>query len=284
MVSNLSILYMSLSVLLSIGVPVGLLIYLHQRHQISWKAVTVGALVWFFFTQGLEKMVHVYVFDVNPFTAALMKKPLWFALYGALAAGIFEEVGRYIAFTAWLKTLRAWKDGVAYGLGHGGIESLLIGGIMGVQSVLMARMINTGTLGDLGGKLPPEALEQAKNLLLSTPPLAFLAGGLERNIALAMQIALSLLVLYGVREGKIAILFAAIAAHAVIDFPVALYQAIRYDTLYLFLYLVALFGISLIFIFWSRRLFPGAAEEPTGEPAKERNRSEGKNRNKPKKQ
>ncbi|MBM7865976.1 YhfC family intramembrane metalloprotease [Heliobacterium gestii] len=256
MVSNLSFLYMSISVLLSIGVPVGLLIYLHQRQSISWKAVTVGALVWFFFTQGLEKMVHIYVFNVNPFTAEWLKHPLWFALYGALAAGIFEEAGRYIGFTSWLKASRARKDGVAYGLGHGGVESLLVGGIMGVQSILMARMINRGTLDTLGDKLSPEVLEQAKNLLLSTPPIAFLAGGLERNIALAMQIALSLLVLYGVRQGKLAILFAAIAAHAIIDFPVALYQSMRFDTLYLFLYLIILFAISLFFIFWSKRLFP----------------------------
>lgn len=44
-----------------------------------------------------------------------------------MLAGIFEETARYILFKFILKNTRSWKEGTVVGLGHGGVEALLLG-------------------------------------------------------------------------------------------------------------------------------------------------------------
>ena len=62
--------------------------------------------------------------------APFLENPYVFAIYGGLTAGIFEELGRFVAFFFLLKKYLDYKDGFAYGIGHGGIESILVGGIL----------------------------------------------------------------------------------------------------------------------------------------------------------
>lgn len=111
-------------------------------------------------------------------------------------AGLFEQTGRFLAFRYTIKGKTAWKDGLAYGIGHGGIESILIGVFA--------------------------ALSQEKVYLVANPAV-FALPGIERVMALATQIALSLLVLYGIKTGKIRYLFFAILGHASLDFFAGLY-------------------------------------------------------------
>ena len=49
-------------------------------------------------------------------------------LYGGLMAGVFEETGRYVSFKWFLKKETRIQDGLSYGIGHGGIEAMLIVG------------------------------------------------------------------------------------------------------------------------------------------------------------
>ncbi|MBC9785726.1 YhfC family intramembrane metalloprotease [Heliobacterium chlorum] len=255
MVSNLSFFFMASTLLISILAPVGLFLYLHIREKLSFKVLAIGALVWFLYTQVLEKMLHVYMFTINPQTAAFLKNPLWYGIYESVAAGLFEETGRYLAFASWLKPRWAWKDGMAYGIGHGGLESILIGAFASVQSIILGQMINSGTYYTLREKLPPETFEQTRSLLLDTPPYLFAAGGLERLGALAIQIALSLFVLSGVRKGKLIYLPLAVLLHAFIDFPVGLYQAQKFNGWYLAAYLFVIFVLSVAYILKTRVLY-----------------------------
>lgn len=77
-------------------------------------------------------------------------------------------------------------------------------------------MFNSGRL--------PAALEQYGSLLAGTAPHMFLVSGFERMFALSLQVALSLLVLYGVRKKKFRYVMLAVLIHAAVDFPAALYQ------------------------------------------------------------
>ncbi|MBP8047400.1 MAG: YhfC family intramembrane metalloprotease, partial [Anaerolineales bacterium] len=55
-----------------------------------------------------------------------------------LLAGIFEETARYILFKAIRKSTDTWNNGIVIGLGHGGIEAILLG-IISIST--MAQMI-----------------------------------------------------------------------------------------------------------------------------------------------
>lgn len=45
----------------------------------------------------------------NPATAKILENPFIFAIYGGLTAGIFEELGRFVAFFFLLKNLKSIK-------------------------------------------------------------------------------------------------------------------------------------------------------------------------------
>lgn len=225
MVSTSAMTLMVLSMVISILAPVVLLVYFHKKYTLSLKAVGIGALVWIIFTQVFEKSIHVYLLKTNSATAQFLNNPYVLPLYGALMAGIFEETGRYLAFRYALKGKTEWKDGIAYGIGHGGIESIVVGMLLNINNFIMANLINSGKFASLASKLPSDSLAQIKDVLISTTPAMFALSGVERLLALAPQIALSLIVLYGIKTGKIRYLFYAILAHATLDIFAGMYQA-----------------------------------------------------------
>ena len=66
--------------------------------------VGVGVLIFIGFTQILETPFHLFMRG-NPAIAPILENPFVFALYGGLTAGIFEELGRFVAFFFLLKNI-----------------------------------------------------------------------------------------------------------------------------------------------------------------------------------
>lgn len=226
MVSAWSIAGMFVTMLVPIGVLTGALIFFLIRYRTGMKPVLIGAGVFLIFVLLLEGLLNRFLLKWDGPAAAFFKNQLALAVYGALAAGIFEETGRLIGFKFFFKKTREWKHGVAYGLGHGGLEVLLIGGLIAlaqVNNVVYSFMINNGTFGSLQkavAKMPAQAaaLEQARRQLVSLPSWEFFIGGLERVDALLIQLALSLLVLYAVAHHRSIVYLLAIFLHALVDF------------------------------------------------------------------
>jgi len=216
MVSGVSMAAMVFSLLLATAVPIAAAVWCVRKYKKSVKNILVGAAIFIIFALVLERSMHVYFLKTNFEISMILENPWIFGLYGGLAAGIFEESGRLFGYKLLLKGRTEWKDGVAYGIGHGGIEAILVGGLSASQSLYLSYLMNAGNL--------PPALEQLRGILTGTSPYLFMVSGIERMFALALQIALSILVLYAVRTKKLSYFFLAIAIHAAIDFPAALYQ------------------------------------------------------------
>lgn len=226
MVSKGTIMAISISTALVFIVPIVLLFYFRKKYQISFKVFFIGMFTFFLFASVLEGVVHAYFLTFNETTKTILANPWVFMAYGGLMAGLFEESGRYLMMRFVLKNQRAWKDGLAFGLGHGGIEAMLIVGISNISMLVYASMINKGVFDSLlKNELMRESLLPIRDQLLETPSYLFALGGVERMCALAIQIALSILVLYAVRTGKIGYFFMAILLHATINIPAGLYQA-----------------------------------------------------------
>ncbi|WP_442598639.1 YhfC family intramembrane metalloprotease [Neobacillus sp. D3-1R] len=225
MVPQSSFIAMAIVIVFAVAFPVGLVIYFVKKKWMSWKALVAGIITFIVFSQVLEKLLHLAVIDPSGPSLKWSTNPYLFALYGALAAGIFEEVGRYIVLRFFLKKSRTYEDGLSFGLGHGGIEVLLIAGLNMVLAIVYSSLINSGQFeATLGSALPSDQVEGIKNLYLSQTFGLILVGGLERVPALIFHIVFSLIVLRAVVESKIKYLFIAILIHAAIDFVAALYQ------------------------------------------------------------
>jgi uncharacterized membrane protein YhfC len=255
MVSQQSMTFMIISAVLSILVPVATFLYFKKKHKINWKPLLIGLLIFLVFSQVIGNSVNAVVLRLNGTSAEFFSSnPYFYAAYGSLSSGIFEEVGRFIGFAFLLKMYRDWKDGVSYGIGHGGLEAILIGGFAGIQNFMMANLINSGgmeQMSQMGGE-QAAALIGVRDQLVGTSSEMFLLGGFERIMVFALQIALSLLVLYGVKNNKIQYLFYAILIHASINFVALLSQALGLHILITEGVLLIAAILSIVFILRSR--------------------------------
>jgi uncharacterized membrane protein YhfC len=227
MVSTTVLLGVLASAVLSAAWPAAIYLICRRRMTLSVRNILVGAAVFFVFNQVLEKALHLYLLKANPATAAWFQThAIGFALYGCLAAGLFEETGRYLGMRFLVRPSGDPGPAVAYGIGHGGIEAILIGTLAMAQTYVFAILLNSGRLdATLGPTLSPEALAQLRAALEHMSLAGLAMGALERLIALLLQIGLSLVVWRAVERGQLGYLALAILLHAVIDFPPAMAQA-----------------------------------------------------------
>ena len=227
MVSSSVLAVLIVSAVLTVVWLLAVFLICRRRMTLSARNIIVGAGVFFVFSQVLEKALHLYLLKANPATAAwLHGHAIAFALYGCLAAGLFEEIGRYLGMRFLVRSTGNPGTAVAYGIGHGGLEAMLIGGIATVQTFVFATMLNSGRLDTaLGAALTPDALTHLRAGLQHLSVVTVAAGALERLIALLIQIGLSLVVWRAVETRRPALLALAVLLHAVIDFPAGLVQA-----------------------------------------------------------
>lgn len=226
MVGFWTIFWIGVSAVVSIGLPVAALLYLRNRVGVSWPSFLVGVSIFIFFALVMEGTINRAVLVWNPHAGQWFSNSYLYALYGGLMAAVFEEGGRYFGYKVLLRRHREWKDGVSYGIGHGGTEALLIGGVSYVSYFVIAILINTGVFSHMtsNSSVGLGQITQLKTIMMSTPAALYAIGGLERVMAFAVQIGLSLIVLYAVRTGKAKWLGVAIFIHTLTDFFAALAQ------------------------------------------------------------
>jgi uncharacterized membrane protein YhfC len=170
------------------------------------------------------------------------------ALVAGLSAGVCEEIARYLVLRFWRQEDRSWVQGVAFGVGHGGVEAVFVGGVALITfaNLLTLRQVGPEVLG-----LSGEMLEQARAQVDAYWSMAWylpLLGGLERVFAMAIQIALSLMVLQALVRDNSLWLLTAILAHALVDGMVVFLGGVGWSPLALegVILLFALVGLGLI--------------------------------------
>jgi uncharacterized membrane protein YhfC len=226
MVATSALVGLIAATVLSVAAPMVAFLVCWRRMMLSWRNVLLGAVVFIVASLVLGRALTTYLMLQNADTHA------WFAghriayiLYGILAAGIWEEGGRYLALRFAAKRVGTPGTAVSYGIGHGGAEALLIGALASVQTFALATMLNAGTLDSALAGTPPEVIAHMKDTLAHLTMLTALVGGLERCVAFLIQIVLSLVVWRAVERRRPWLLLAAIGIHAAFDVPAALYQA-----------------------------------------------------------
>lgn len=213
---------MAVAALLGFAVPVALAWWLVRKYQIRWQTILIGAGTFIVFALVLEPILHQVVLK-GPHGATIMGNVWYYALYGGLAAGLFEETGRFLSMKILMRREPGTAlPGVGYGIGHGGAEMVILFGITMISNLALSVMINSGQAETLIASAPAEAQAQvqAQFAALEGVSAGSIAIGLwERLSALLLQLGLSMLVWTAVRRGgKWLWLFpAAILLHAIVD-------------------------------------------------------------------
>lgn len=220
---------MVVNAILGIAIPIALTWYLVRKHHAKLSTVLIGAGTFFLFALVLESTLHQLVLK-GPHGDAIMGNTLRYAIYGGLAAGVFEETGRFLSMKFLMKKEpTAPLPGIAYGIGHGGAEMLIIFGITMISNLAVSFLINSGMSGILFAKVPEESVAQVQaqlDALQALTPGTLLLGLWERFSAMLLQLGFSILVWAAVRKGgKWLWLFpAAILLHALVDACAVLLQ------------------------------------------------------------
>lgn len=197
-------------IIFSIAILVGAIVFIRLKLKTKLKPFLVGGLTWLAFSVMLEGSLNAIILTAVP---SIRANIFIFAIFGGLMAGIFEELGRYLAFKVFLKRdIENDKNALAYAAGHGGFEAVYILLTTVLSIIVMAAMINGGAGEQLGDQLP-SATESIKSL---TAPMALLAVA-ERISAIIAHFALTVFVWFSFKEGKPALLFVAIGVHAAFD-------------------------------------------------------------------
>ncbi len=213
---------MAVDAVLGIAVPVCLAVWLMRKYRARLSTILIGAGTFIVFALVLESIMHQLVLK-GPNGPAIMGNTLLFAVYGGLAAGVFEETGRFLSMKFLLKKEPSTAlPGIAYGIGHGGAEMLIIFGVTMISNFVVSALINAGLSGILFAKVPEDAAAQLQaqlNQLQTVGAGTLLTGLWERISALVLHLGLSMLVWVAVRKGgKWLWLYpAAVALHAIVD-------------------------------------------------------------------
>lgn len=261
MVNSLSIIFMVISVLICILMPVILVIYFYKRHKASLLAVLIGALV-FVVSQLLIRIPLLSVLGKLQWYQDMSSNIYLIALFLGLTAGLFEEIGRYFAMKLFMKKTLSWKNAVAFGIGHGGIEAIVLVGLTLVNYIVMSFMINSGAFDAMvAATLPAEVAAQIRSMLIDTPVINFLAGGYERMMTMVIQIAFSVMVLYSVKFRKPLYLILAILLHAVVDSPIVILGTMGWNV-WAIEGIITLYALAgLVYIIRAKKRFAAREQE-----------------------
>jgi uncharacterized membrane protein YhfC len=254
MVSNLTIVFSIITLLLSLVLPVILAVWFCRRYKVSAVTVLFGALTFFIFQLVLRIPLMQILAPVYP-----GQEPLtggWqLAVYGlflAFTAALFEEGGRVIVYKLFLKKKDDWSNAVAFGIGHGGFEAISIVGITYINNLLLIAMINMGLVNVSDNS--NELMAQAVQALTDTQPVLFLLAGVERVLAMVLHLGFSTLVVYGLVSKRYIYLLYAFLAHFLLNFPLVFTQKIAGGTYIAMAYIAVM---ALLSFYWVSRVSPG---------------------------
>ncbi|MBQ6719483.1 MAG: YhfC family intramembrane metalloprotease [Oscillospiraceae bacterium] len=210
----------------------------------------------FFVTQMLIRLpVLTFLQGQNWFLEFAQNHMFGYAFSLAFTAGLFELAGRFVVARLLRKNL-TFHRALAAGLGHGGIEAILLIGMTYVNNLIYIVMINSGNFDAMVAQtaamgVDVAQLELIRTQFLTASPLLFALAGLERLLAMIGHAAMSMVVCYGVVHRKVLpSLLLCLGIHTLMDLTaglsLALPQSIAYPIIYAILIVMAVFSLFVI--------------------------------------
>lgn len=251
-VSGVTMAGMIFTIIISIGLPIYLLLFCLKKSKAKLPSFFVGGITFILFALVLKSIVIQILYkgagvDFNSFS------PMLYAACGGIFAAVFEESGRYLAMKLVMKkkNLLDLHNSFLYGVGHGGFESIIIVGMTCISNVIVSIMINNGNGPSMIASLPVEnqaAYFEGLSQLWTTPAGLFYVAGLERILAIVLQICFSIIIFQAVKHHKVIYFIVALVAHFLIDFVCGWIGQGNLSAIIISQIVLVVMTISLVFI------------------------------------
>ena len=265
MVSVFTIVCCVITLLICLFLPVlALLLFANKyKKQGILSAWLLGA-AGFFVTQILIRVPILTALQNQPWFLSFFQNHLFlYAFSLAFTAGLFELAGRF-AVAKLMHRCLTYKRSLAAGMGHGGIEAMVLIGMTYVNNLIYIIMINSGTYDMLfaqvaGNELAAVQLEMIRSQLIAAPASLFLLAGFERLLAMTAHAAMSMLVCYGVAHKKaLPCALICLGIHTFIDLTAGISQLagslLSQTTVYVLIYaILVLVAVASLFIIYQLR-------------------------------
>lgn len=209
------------SLFICLVLPLGMAFFWQKKFG-SFRPILLGALTFIIF-QMLTRipLIQTVLPDFAGFTLFMVTRPVLYLLFLSLTAGIFEELGRYIMMKCFMKN-SPFSHSIGFGIGHGGIEAILLVGVF-----ILLTLLQQG--GSISG----------------VPSSHFFLSGIERLLAMSAHTGLSVMVWESLRSGRRILVVAAVGLHGLMNFS-AVYLMQQGVSLYLVEGVVGLFAAGLL--------------------------------------
>ena len=198
-----SIAVMAIDIVIGILIPLCVSIYLKKKYNAKFKTFFVGVFTFVIFAYGLETLMHNLILG-SSIGQTIVGNFYFYALYGGLAAALFEE-----------------------GAGHGGIEIILIMVAGMISNLIFTAAVNNGSIYDMIATLDADqqaAYYQTITTLCTTPSWFFLLVLWERLSAFVAHMCMSLLVFRAVRDNNNLYLLISFMFHLLLNASAVIFQ------------------------------------------------------------
>lgn len=227
--STLTLAGFGVSGTLMIMLAVMILIVWKKKTKASYVPIIAGAVTFVVSAFILEQIPLLLLMVLDSPVSQTINSSVWLKyLVGAILAGVFEETGRFVTYRFFLKKYAEKQTAISYGIGHAGIECIIIG-FSTLSFIVLGVIVNSGNsdmiLQGMEGAQLETALAQIESYAAQTLGTSILCVW-ERVSAIMLQISTSMLVFRAVRDKKCRWMYPlSILLHAAIDFCIAFYQA-----------------------------------------------------------
>lgn len=205
----------TLSAVITVALPILAAAVLAGRDKARLLPALLGAATFLVF-QCLLRIPVLSILSGKSLSFILFTQtqPVLYALVLSLSAALVEEGGRYLVMRFLLRR-REFYDGVAFGIGHGGVESIAMAGLP-ILAALIAKEEISGAMA--------------------------LISAAERVFTIVIHVAFSLMVMRSAAKRRVLGLIAAFALHAALNFAALVLQVSGYPV-----YVVELFILGFMF-------------------------------------
>lgn len=210
MISNATILACIVTAIVCLVLP-PLLLFLYAARNKSKKTISAWLLgaAGFFVTQILIRIPILMVLQTQDWFMAYAQDPgFLYVFFLAFTAGLFELAGRFTVAKLLRKKGLNYTRSLAAGLGHGGIEAMLLLGSTYITNILFCLMIRSGSFDSLVAQTAATGVDASqlyvlRDSLIQTPPAIFLLAGFERILAMTCHAGMSMVVCYSLHTGNV---------------------------------------------------------------------------------
>lgn len=192
---------MIMSAVLCLIIPLIFLGWYKAKKDVALSSFFIGIAFSFLFTflgRSILDRIFLIGFGLGGFLDITVH-PVYVALYSALLSGFLAQFSSFIALKYCMKSRTGRENAFLLGLGKGGFECIIYGGITNITNIIMALLINAFGVEDYFNRLDIPAEEAAvQRSAIATqaavPAASIMSDGVLQFLAMCLHAALVILV------------------------------------------------------------------------------------------